>query len=84
MQERFMNQGRAYVIPAWVKSPEQSASPAPTGIISLIREGKNAGSLWADQALAELEIMTGRHFDFRRALQPSLFQHGGYEIEVRS
>lgn len=56
----------------------------PSGLLQLIQEAKNNGSLWTEQALAELEMLTGGQYSLERRLEPSLYQPRGYEIQVRS
>lgn len=39
--------------------------PCPA-VLELIVTAKNQGSHWADMALAEVSVLTGRHYEFER------------------
>ncbi len=56
------------------------AVPSHTGLLTLIREAKDAGHVWADCALSELSIYTGIPYAFRRHSALNFERH---EIEVK-
>ena len=69
-----------YVLPSWVKAPEDRASTNPVGILALITEAKNAGNVWADTALAEVSKLSGTHYEFSRR---ACLEFERYEVKSR-
>jgi len=41
-----------------------------TGIIEVIQKAKNESCLWADTALAEINLLTGMDYQFARLTKP--------------
>ena len=50
------------------------------GILNVITDAKNKGSLWADTALGELCLLTGKNYQFTRRTALDFERH---EIEVK-
>lgn len=52
-------------------------------ILHCITEAKNAGSLWADQALAELSVITQNNYEFKRNVEPNNVKHEIVRVHAR-